>query len=176
MKPLPKEFLLSRGSCCKNGCKNCPWGYNKINKNMNTEEKYYVPNREDFKEGFEYEQLYNTYSPPDFKLTDSKWVKQVFDDFTSEENYLFNRQLMDNNIRVPFLTKEDIEKEGWENIEEIDDAGAFEAEKNLGATDYRLCWTFDKILSVYEYGNDCIYRGDCRCINDFRTICKLLNI
>lgn len=34
MKPLPKEFLLSRGSCCKNGCKNCPYGYNK-NKNMN---------------------------------------------------------------------------------------------------------------------------------------------
>ena len=33
MKPLPKEFLLSRGSCCKNGCKNCPYGYNK-NKNM----------------------------------------------------------------------------------------------------------------------------------------------
>lgn len=32
-KPLPKEFLLSRGSCCKNGCKNCPYGYNK-NKNM----------------------------------------------------------------------------------------------------------------------------------------------
>lgn len=34
MKPLPKEFLLSRGSCCKNGCKNCPYGFNK-NKNMN---------------------------------------------------------------------------------------------------------------------------------------------
>lgn len=24
-KPLSKEFLLSRGSCCGNGCKNCPW-------------------------------------------------------------------------------------------------------------------------------------------------------
>jgi hypothetical protein len=143
---------------------------------MNTEEKYYVPNREDFKEGFEYEKLYNTYSPPDFKLTSSNWLKEPFDDLISEENYLFNRDFESNSIRVPFLTKEDIEKEGWKNIEEIDDAGAFTAEKNLGATDYRLCWTSDKILSVYEYGNDCIYRGDCRCINDFRTICKLLNI
>lgn len=22
---LTKDFLLSRGFCCKNGCKNCPW-------------------------------------------------------------------------------------------------------------------------------------------------------
>jgi len=24
-KPLTKEFLLSRGKCCNNGCKNCPY-------------------------------------------------------------------------------------------------------------------------------------------------------
>ena len=23
-----KEFLLRRGYCCKNGCTNCPYGYN----------------------------------------------------------------------------------------------------------------------------------------------------
>lgn len=32
-KPLSKEFLLSRKKCCKHGCQNCPYGYNK-NKNM----------------------------------------------------------------------------------------------------------------------------------------------
>jgi len=26
MAPLSKEFLLSRGSCCNNGCLNCPYG------------------------------------------------------------------------------------------------------------------------------------------------------
>lgn len=26
---LTKEFLLKRGYCCKNGCKNCPWNYKK---------------------------------------------------------------------------------------------------------------------------------------------------
>ena len=25
MTPLTREFLLKRGSCCKNGCKNCPY-------------------------------------------------------------------------------------------------------------------------------------------------------
>ena len=25
MPPLSKEFLLSRGSCCGNGCYNCPY-------------------------------------------------------------------------------------------------------------------------------------------------------
>jgi hypothetical protein len=24
-----KEFHLKRGSCCKNGCKNCPYGFDK---------------------------------------------------------------------------------------------------------------------------------------------------
>ena len=24
-KPLSKEFLISRGSCCGSGCKNCPY-------------------------------------------------------------------------------------------------------------------------------------------------------
>ena len=25
MKPLSREFLLKRGFCCNNGCKNCPY-------------------------------------------------------------------------------------------------------------------------------------------------------
>jgi hypothetical protein len=25
MKPLSREFLLKRGHCCSNGCKNCPY-------------------------------------------------------------------------------------------------------------------------------------------------------
>lgn len=25
MKPLSREFLINRGYCCGNGCKNCPY-------------------------------------------------------------------------------------------------------------------------------------------------------
>lgn len=31
-EPLSKEFLLKRGYCCHNGCKNCPY---KITKSKN---------------------------------------------------------------------------------------------------------------------------------------------
>ena len=30
-KPLSKEYLLKRGYCCNNGCKNCPYN-KKLNK------------------------------------------------------------------------------------------------------------------------------------------------
>lgn len=28
--PLSRNFLLSRGFCCKMGCKNCPWNFKKV--------------------------------------------------------------------------------------------------------------------------------------------------
>lgn len=31
-KPLTKEFLLKRGYCCHNGCKNCPYKDKNIKK------------------------------------------------------------------------------------------------------------------------------------------------
>ena len=34
MEPLSREFLLKRGHCCDNGCKNCPY---KEKKNMKNE-------------------------------------------------------------------------------------------------------------------------------------------
>jgi len=27
VEPLSKEFLLARGTCCHNGCVNCPWNF-----------------------------------------------------------------------------------------------------------------------------------------------------
>lgn len=26
-EPLSRDELLERGSCCRNGCQNCPWGF-----------------------------------------------------------------------------------------------------------------------------------------------------
>lgn len=212
-KSLTKEFLLSRKKCCQNGCQECPYGYNKnknmgnktlidlliplqleyhqlyrkannlINKNMEEKEKYYIPDRKDFREGFEYEQLHCSYSPPDFKLFSSDWIKQVFDDFTSEENYLFNRYFQNNSIRVPFLTKEQIIAEGWEYSEE---SNSFIYDiKNVDSIYYTLIITGDKNRSGFKtieiqfassWNTSTIYYGLCPSINEFRTICKLLNI
>lgn len=29
---LTEKYLLKRGFCCENGCKHCPYGFNKNNK------------------------------------------------------------------------------------------------------------------------------------------------
>lgn len=29
-EPLPAEYLLERGYCCGNGCKNCPYDYKAV--------------------------------------------------------------------------------------------------------------------------------------------------
>jgi hypothetical protein len=72
MKPLPKEFLLSRGSCCKNGCKNCPYGYNK-NKNMKVAICLIIKNENEYLEewlnhhrnlGFDHFIIYDNQSAP----------------------------------------------------------------------------------------------------------------
>ena len=34
-KPLSREFLLKRGYCCDNGCKNCPYKTTKMDKVKN---------------------------------------------------------------------------------------------------------------------------------------------
>lgn len=39
-EPLSKEFLLSRGSCCSNGCKNCPWRIKEMQSKEELEEWY----------------------------------------------------------------------------------------------------------------------------------------
>lgn len=136
------------------------------------ENKYYIPEIEDLYIGYELEVLEAIYTCDllDFTITTNKYAKGVI-----QRGYDIDTiKSLNLNIRVPYLTKEDII--GWENIVEIDDVGAFEATKNKKGTDYKVCWTTDNVLSVWEYGNDCIYRGDCRCINDFRLIMKLLNI
>ena len=34
-----EQYLLKRGYCCKNGCKHCPYGYNKNKDNFNYTDK-----------------------------------------------------------------------------------------------------------------------------------------
>jgi hypothetical protein len=38
-KPLSREFLLKRGYCCNNGCKNCPYKKEKEMTNRNRQHK-----------------------------------------------------------------------------------------------------------------------------------------
>ena len=140
------------------------------------ENKYYIPETSDFYEGFQYEILINTYSPPNFTLSRSEWVKESFDDLTSEENYRLNRILSDKAIRVPYLTKEDIESEGWEEIGHR----TYKKETKRGNLIFTNCigHEFFSDISRERDTTDpkCLFSGQIRCKNDLKLIMKLLNI
>lgn len=89
-------------------------------------------------------------------------------------------------LRTPYLTKEQIEAEGWKYKGKTQDIW-FEKEMDydMGSwTAYKIVMQYgldDKRLRIFavdrvdkmEY--DC-FRGECKDINTFRYICKLLNI
>ena len=82
-------------------------------------------------------------------------------------------------FRVPYLTKEQIEAEGWEFIKHHAGTEHYDFEKN----GYSLYVDFDFRGEVYlkiydgEQDNEFNYfSGKCKDINIFRKICKLLEI
>lgn len=82
-------------------------------------------------------------------------------------------------FRVPYLTKEQIEGEGWKFIKHHVEIEGYEFEKD----EYSLYVEFDfrgeiylKIYSGGYYNEFNYFSGKCKDINTFRKICKLLEI
>lgn len=95
-------------------------------------------------------------------------------------------ELLENGqIRVPFLTKEQIEAEGWKYIGKAQDIwfekeGSFEMNSWTAYKTKLQYGLHDKRLRIFvidtdktEY--DC-FRGECKDINTLRTISKLLRV
>jgi hypothetical protein len=143
------------------------------------EEKYYTPNIEDIRVGYEFEQLY-----------ENTWEKSTY---STTHISLFNlyHKIELGQIRVSYLTKEQIEIEGWEfttfpiEIEGTDKDVFVEGwektinedlwytlrkEGNLLIIEKR--WYINQVSQVWET----LFKGECKDINKFRTICKLLKI
>lgn len=136
--------------------------------------KYYVPDIEDIHIGYECE----------LKLKENsktKWCKIIIEDGQDIEeivrSYCYG---IPNDIRVPYLTKEQIEAEGWETeFNTSFDSVLFYAQRgNL----FKLIYNYDiKILDIWTNDSEDdrtvgLFRGECKSINEFRYICKLLNI
>jgi hypothetical protein len=119
------------------------------------ENKYFTPKIEDFKIGYEYE----------FQGIPKGWHKMIFSENDSLKTMKYNIEELSDAIRVPYLTKKAIK--------------AKECMKN-----YRfLKFNFDKKLNkltMYKYSEDkfgeTIFKGECKSINEFRYVCKLLKI
>ena len=135
------------------------------------EDKYFTPDIEDLKVGYECELDYYTVTATSHN---QGW-----------RNYIINRDvdfqtmfkaIDSKKIRTPHLTKEQIEAEGWKetskcNYEKID--------SNITSyygNDHYL-WIMHPattVLGEKYLANS--FKGECKSINEFRYICKLLKI
>lgn len=96
-------------------------------------------------------------------------------------------------IRVPYLTKEQIDAEGWKYhqtipdsifsksyVEYYKDIEWFKVVISISETSHYL--TIEKVFQNVQAGNglqefrNTMYNGECKDINTFRKICKLLRI
>jgi len=81
---------------------------------MEKENKYYIPLTDEFHENFEFE--YNEYDENKDEYTDN-WIKTKFD-IRSGLGHDLNHQLHENQIRVKYLDKSDLESLGFKLISE----------------------------------------------------------
>ena len=78
-------------------------------------------------------------------------------------------------IRTPYLTKEQIEKEGWVNTEEGDNIYTRKGPYELSTITLIQDGKTTMFLVVARDGK-AVYSGQCPSINEFRKISKLLGI
>lgn len=146
--------------------------------------KYFTPEIEDIRVGYEYEK-YIAGSGNDYE-------KLIFDGFEQLQFLLncYRQNLQEGWIRVLYLTKEQLEKEGWEVNKSISRGIIRGSKKVLYKSEIRgshfdysipvelgLIYNFEtRVLEItYDCGEfaDCRhFEGICKCINDFRYICK----
>lgn len=121
--------------------------------------KYYIPDISDLFVGYECEFL----EDPSIE----KWIPWRF------KNIFEGASLI--SIRTPYLTYEQIEKEGWTTTEEDGDSytrkGLYEVSTITLDQDGKIT-----IFLVMVRDGKSVYTGQCPSVNEFRKICKLLGI
>jgi hypothetical protein len=143
------------------------------------EQQYFTPSIEDIRVGYEF-QKNDAYNGKD------SWLNYTFYKTTGKDmmngspysakcppidtiEYLIDH----GHIRVPYLTKEQIEAEGWAYND------LYNCFNNTvirtGAKAATLKMYKDNYIELSSYG-DPLYAGECKDINTFRYICKLLGI
>lgn len=147
-------------------------------------EQYYTPAIEDIRVGYELE--YHNWSMDEMgvpELNYDRWDKTILEKWNVENLVKYGVK----GVRVPYITKEQIEAEGWAVItEESLYKGMLTTVKDNGHTYY--CRIYDgQNIFISQYrpasGNlwsmsmkSTLFDGKCPSINEFRYICKLLNI
>lgn len=128
------------------------------------ENKYYTPDLEEFHVGFEFES----------RMNDEDWEKQTYkqDSFISvyaDGEYSFDNIDGGINLRVKHLDREDIESEGWIQIE-------YDTYKN---EDFYLEFNneYKTFISEKKAGmENIVFAGNIKNKSELRRIMKQLNI
>jgi hypothetical protein len=129
-------------------------------------DSYFIPKIEDLKENYQFE--YQEYDE-ELDIFKDNWIKTNFDSREGLGHDL-TYQFQSENVRCEFLTKEQIENEGWEFTEQINNRLYF----RKGA--FVLTFEDDYINIDNTKGQDIGYWGKCKDINTFKYIYKLLEI
>jgi hypothetical protein len=139
------------------------------------ENKYFTPDIEDMSIGCEYE-LYHQ---------EDGWKKVIFSAWENFNYDAFIHCLKDKEVRVPYLTKELIENEGWHSPEVYRDGGTLVYKKDKHEITFRgenrmTPSTEIVITELFEMMDrttrHILFKGHCKDINTFRKIIKLLGI
>lgn len=127
-------------------------------KQAEKEKEYFIPKLDDFNIDYECEML-----------TDRGWKQYII-----HSSRAFIDNVIKNSLRTPYLTKEQIEKEGWKFVfqGQWDTFQSFEKGDNLYMTFYNQ----QRTITIVKGNGYTIYSGSCPSINEFRTIMKFLNI
>lgn len=155
------------------------------------ESKYYTPDISDLFLGYECEKIERDYSrhisihinSEDPKDWDSAWGKIYQSDLFNSKPYILKQEdiieflglakgFHRSQIRTPYLTREQIEKDGWSFNK--DNYGSLE----FSNWDYEMSYrSVTRILNIIKGGSKPpteLYYGKCPSINEFRKICKLV--
>ena len=125
------------------------------------ENKYFTPAIEDIHAGYECELLLY-----------AKWEPNTVKPYTALKSVV--KCIKDKVIRVSYLTKEQIEAEGWFLHGQGNDNGIVHS---LFKNSFRVAiWKDSLKIEVQESEGNILFHGECKDINTFRTICKLLKI
>jgi hypothetical protein len=149
--------------------------------------KYFIPDISDFHNGYEYERndggewysvTCDLYDARDIKTLLNKKVLDTFPEGKSpldSDTYSVHYKATGiDRIRVPYLTKEQIEAEGWKyDLDQSD--GAITFVKKVKGCYHELHFNSKKKEVLINYSSDSL-PFKCKDINTLRKIIKLLGI
>ena len=144
-------------------------------------EEYFTPDITDIRVGYECECLWCCAEPREWKL-----IKITAEDNMNTielpiEEAIY--RVIDNEIRVPYITQEQIEAEGWKIDTRFNTIVCSKQVVWFDGINREIELRYDENKKILYLGYDCgnftlygIFEGECKDINTFRQIQKLLKI